>query len=91
MRDFVSVHDVVQANLLAMERAKADGMALNIGSGSPFRLAMWQTSCHVPGREDACRDHRQISRRRYSALLRRYHRRAKCWATSRDSDSQMAF
>jgi dTDP-L-rhamnose 4-epimerase len=33
MRDFVSVHDVVAANLLAMERREADGMALNVGSG----------------------------------------------------------
>jgi dTDP-L-rhamnose 4-epimerase len=33
MRDFVSVHDVVDANLLAMERHEADGMALNIASG----------------------------------------------------------
>ena len=33
LRDFVSVHDVVQANLLAMERSEGDGMALNIGSG----------------------------------------------------------
>ena len=32
-RDFVSVHDVVQANLLAMERNEANGLALNIGSG----------------------------------------------------------
>ncbi len=39
MRDFVSVHDVVQANLLAMERSEADGMALNIGSGSPVSIA----------------------------------------------------
>ena len=39
MRDFVSVHDVVQANLLAMEGSKADGMALNIGSGSPISIA----------------------------------------------------
>lgn len=33
MRDFVSVHDVVAANLLAMERNQADGEAVNIGSG----------------------------------------------------------
>jgi dTDP-L-rhamnose 4-epimerase len=39
MRDFVSVHDVVQANLLAMERNQADGLALNIGSGSPVSIA----------------------------------------------------
>ena len=38
MRDFVSVHDVVQANLLAMERPEADGMALNIGSGEPISI-----------------------------------------------------
>lgn len=39
MRDFVSVRDVVQANLLAMERSAADGMALNIGSGEPISIS----------------------------------------------------
>jgi len=38
MRDFVSVHDVVQANLLAMQRSEGDGMALNIGSGEPISI-----------------------------------------------------
>ncbi len=38
MRDFVSVQDVVQANLLALERPEADGMALNIGSGEPVSI-----------------------------------------------------
>ncbi|HEY6251310.1 MAG TPA: NAD-dependent epimerase/dehydratase family protein [Candidatus Angelobacter sp.] len=38
VRDFVSVDDVVQANLLAMERSLADGMALNIGSGEPISI-----------------------------------------------------
>lgn len=38
MRDFVCVDDVVQANLLAMERSSADGMALNIGSGRPISI-----------------------------------------------------
>jgi dTDP-L-rhamnose 4-epimerase len=33
MRDFVSVHDIVQANMLAMTNSKADGRALNVGSG----------------------------------------------------------
>jgi dTDP-L-rhamnose 4-epimerase len=37
-RDFVSVHDVVQANLLAMQRSEADGVALNIGSGQPITI-----------------------------------------------------
>ena len=38
MRDFVSVEDVVQANLLAMEKSSADGRALNIGSGEPISI-----------------------------------------------------
>lgn len=38
MRDFVSVHDVVQANLLALERSQADGLALNVGSGEPISI-----------------------------------------------------
>lgn len=38
MRDFVSVHDIAQANLLAMEKREADGMALNIGSGEPVTI-----------------------------------------------------
>jgi dTDP-L-rhamnose 4-epimerase len=39
MRDFVSVHDIVHANLLAMDRAGADGMALNVGSGEPVSIS----------------------------------------------------
>jgi dTDP-L-rhamnose 4-epimerase len=38
LRDFVSVHDVVRANLLAMSRDEANGMALNIGSGRPIEI-----------------------------------------------------
>jgi dTDP-L-rhamnose 4-epimerase len=38
LRDFVSVEDVVQANLLAMECLQADGLALNIGSGVPISI-----------------------------------------------------
>ena len=38
MRDFVSVHDVVRANLLAMQNSGADGSALNIGSGDPVTI-----------------------------------------------------
>ena len=38
MRDFVSVHDVVQANLLAMEADEADGQAFNIGSGQAVNV-----------------------------------------------------
>jgi dTDP-L-rhamnose 4-epimerase len=39
MRDFVSVYDIVQANLLAMENSGADGQAINIGSGAPISIA----------------------------------------------------
>ena len=38
IRDFVSVHDIVQANLLAMDNSAADGTALNVGSGEPVTL-----------------------------------------------------
>jgi dTDP-L-rhamnose 4-epimerase len=38
LRDFVSVEDVVRANLLAMESSQADGMAVNIGSGEPISI-----------------------------------------------------
>ena len=38
LRDFVSVQDVVAANLLAMESSHANGMALNIGSGEPISI-----------------------------------------------------
>lgn len=34
-RDFVSVHDVVQANLLAMRRRSMDHEVFNVGSGKP--------------------------------------------------------
>ena len=39
MRDFVSVHDITAANLLAMDRSEADGMAVNIGSGEPISIS----------------------------------------------------
>ena len=39
MRDFVSVHDIAQANLLAMENSGADGRAVNIGSGQPVTIS----------------------------------------------------
>lgn len=38
MRDFVSVHDIVSANLLAMEDDGADGKALNVGSGKAVTI-----------------------------------------------------
>src|SRR5437588_10377780 len=38
LRDFVNVRDIVQANLLAIESADADGIPLNIGSGQPISI-----------------------------------------------------
>jgi dTDP-L-rhamnose 4-epimerase len=38
LRDFVSVHDIVQANLLALESSGGDGMPLNVGSGNPISV-----------------------------------------------------
>ncbi len=38
MRDFVSVHDIVRANLLAMERSESNGHVINIGSGRPISI-----------------------------------------------------
>ncbi len=37
-RDFVSVHDIVRANLLALEKPEADGQIFNIGSGTPITI-----------------------------------------------------
>ena len=38
MRDFVSVHDIVRANLLAMERPESNGEVINIGCGKPITI-----------------------------------------------------
>jgi dTDP-L-rhamnose 4-epimerase len=38
-RDFVSVHDVVEAFLTALSRPEADGVVLNVGSGIARRIA----------------------------------------------------
>jgi dTDP-L-rhamnose 4-epimerase len=38
MRDFVSVHDIVCASMLAMERPECDGEVINIGCGHPISI-----------------------------------------------------
>lgn len=38
MRDFVSVRDIVRANMLAMERPESDGEVINIGCGKPITI-----------------------------------------------------
>lgn len=37
-RDFVSVHDIVQANMLAMEKDEADYQVFNVGSGQSITI-----------------------------------------------------
>jgi len=37
-RDFVSVHDIVRANMLAMQRGPSDGQVINIGCGTPITI-----------------------------------------------------
>ena len=60
LRDFVSVHDVVAANLLAMASKMANGQTLNIGSGMPVsiqevadslsRSLEMEISCEITGK-----------------------------------------
>ncbi len=38
MRDFVSVHDIVRANMLAMDRPQSDGEVINIGCGKAITI-----------------------------------------------------
>jgi len=38
MRDFVSVHDIVRANILAMECPESNGEVINIGCGTPITI-----------------------------------------------------
>src|SRR5204863_1669414 len=38
MRDFVSVYDIVRANMLAMESGASDGEVINIGCGKPITI-----------------------------------------------------
>lgn len=37
-RDFISVHDIVEANLLAMEKSKANYEVFNVGTGKPVSI-----------------------------------------------------
>jgi dTDP-L-rhamnose 4-epimerase len=38
MRDFVSIHDIVRANMLAMERPESNGEVINVGCGKPISI-----------------------------------------------------
>ena len=52
-RDFLSVYDIVQANMLAMEKSGADYSGLNVGTGDRVSiLQVARTLAKVFGRED---------------------------------------
>ncbi len=38
-RDFVNIHDIVRANMLALEHDEANGHVINIGSGQPISIS----------------------------------------------------
>src|SRR5262249_59666437 len=38
-RDFISVHDVAETALLALETDRADGVVMNLGTAQPHRIA----------------------------------------------------
>jgi dTDP-L-rhamnose 4-epimerase len=38
MRDFVSIHDIVRANILAMDQPASNGEVINIGGGKPITI-----------------------------------------------------
>ncbi len=53
MRDFVSVHDIVRANMLAMERPESNDQVINIGCGKPITIRrVAEILCKALGRED---------------------------------------
>ncbi len=52
MRDFVSVHDIVRANMLAMQPGPADGAVINIGCGRPITIRrVAEILAHALGKE----------------------------------------
>ncbi len=53
MRDFVSVHDIVRANMLAMDRSESNDKVINIGCGKPITIRrVAEILCKALGRED---------------------------------------
>ncbi len=53
MRDFVSVHDIVRANMLAMEHPESNDEVINIGCGTPITIRrVAEILCKALGRED---------------------------------------
>ncbi len=52
-RDFVNIHDIVRANLLALERSEANGHVINVGSGQPISISrVAELLSRALGRED---------------------------------------
>jgi dTDP-L-rhamnose 4-epimerase len=62
-RDFVHVRDIARANALALESPKADGHAINVGTGRPtsiLQIAQMLLKLLYPGRSDAAELQPQI-------------------------------
>ncbi len=56
-RDFISVHDVVDTALSALESSRADGRILNLGSGIARPIAaIARDLCQLAGRDDLAPD-----------------------------------
>ena len=45
VRDFVNIHDVVDANMLVMEDARADYEMFNVGGGAPVTVNQFASAC----------------------------------------------
>ncbi len=52
-RDFISVHDIVRANMLAMEKSEGDYQAFNVGTGKAISVAhIARTLARILGKEE---------------------------------------
>ena len=79
-RDFIHVSDIVQANLLALEKDTADYQSLNVGTGRPtsVREVAWLLTAGL-GKDLQPEVVLAVSRRRHPSLLRRHLARASFW------------
>jgi dTDP-L-rhamnose 4-epimerase len=51
-RDFVSIEDVIEANMIALENPKADYQVFNVGSGNPITIIrLAEEICKLYGKE----------------------------------------
>ena len=76
IRDYVNIHDVVDANVLALTEDRAAGRVFNVGGGTGYTTAEFAEIVRRQyGSERAAADHRRVPVRRHPAYPLR-HRRA---------------